>query len=197
VSFSGIIVILLPALLAGFRNSEVGTDTNYSVFVASQQLMGIDSLKSFIALIHSSSLFLRFDIGYSFLLLFLTKLFGNPQIILFILSFLTGLFVYLSLSKMRNECSQFIGEMVYLFTMYNASYNIIRQSLAMTIGLFSLAIVMNDEKYKYIKAIVLIGLAFLIHSSALICIIPIFVYLYYGRSKKHVMLKILLSYPYY
>lgn len=181
---SAFLIIFIPALLAGLRDYSVGTDTKNVIRTAVNLASNVDSFRSFLVFSQSNALFQRFDIGYSVFIFVLAKIFHNPQIVMFIISFLTGLFVYMSLYKMRYECSILMGELVYLFTQYNASYNMIRQSLAMAMGLWAIAIVLNGDKKRYLKACIIVLIAMLIHSSAFLSFIPILVYAFYSKQEQ-------------
>lgn len=180
---SAFLVIFIPALLAGLRDFSVGTDTKNVIRTAVNLASNVDSFRSFLVFSRTNALFQRFDIGYSVFIFILAKIFQNPQIVMFVISFLTGFFVYISLYKMRYECSILMGELVYLFTQYNASYNMIRQSLAMAMGLWAIAIVLNKDRKRYLKACIIILIAMPIHSSAFLSFIPILVYAFYSKQE--------------
>jgi uncharacterized membrane protein YqjE len=186
---SALFVILIPAILAGLRDYSIGTDTKNVIKSATNLAVNINSFKSFILFTQNNALFERFDVGYSVFVFILAKIFHNPQITMFIISLLTGLFVYLSLYKMRNECSILMGELVFLFTQYNASYNMIRQSLAMAMGLWALSIVLNEDERRYLKAIIIIVIAMLLHSSAFLSFIPIILYAFYNDYRRTSLFK--------
>lgn len=186
---SALFVILIPAILAGLRDYSIGTDTKNVIKTATELAENIGSFKSFLLFTQSNALFERFDVGYSVFIFVLAKIFHSPQITMFIISFLTALFVYLSLYKMRNECSILMGELVFLLTQYNASYNMIRQSLAMAMGLWALAIVLNEDSKRYLKAIIIILIAMLLHSSAFLSFIPILIYAFYNDHRKTSLFK--------
>lgn len=186
---SALFVILIPAILAGLRDYSIGTDTKNVIKTATELAENIGSFKSFLLFTQSNALFERFDVGYSVFIFVLAKIFHSPQITMFIILFLTALFVYLSLYKMRNECSILMGELVFLLTQYNASYNMIRQSLAMAMGLWALAIVLNEDSKRYLKAIIIILIAMLLHSSAFLSFIPILIYAFYNDHRKTSLFK--------
>lgn len=186
---SALFVILIPAILAGLRDYSIGTDTKNVIKTATELAENIGSFKLFLLFTQSNALFERFDVGYSVFIFVLAKIFHSPQITMFIISFLTALFVYLSLYKMRNECSILMGELVFLLTQYNASYNMIRQSLAMAMGLWALAIVLNEDSKRYLKAIIIILIAMLLHSSAFLSFIPILIYAFYNDHRKTSLFK--------
>ena len=100
------------------------------------------------------------------------KLNGTFPIVMFIISFLTILFIYKALLNEKEYISVGLGMAVFMFLYYQTSLNLVRQSLAISIGIYAITCL---AKEKYIKFIIYVFLATLFHKSALICLIVLLI----------------------
>lgn len=178
---SGATTILIPSIFAALRDYSVGTDT-IAIRKIFEITQNINSVRELIFLCQNDIFLKKVDIGYNFLSYLISKLFNDYHFMLFLISFLNGLLVYFSLYIMKNSCSIFLGEIIYLFTQYNASFNMFRQSIAMSFCLFAVAIVLSNIKKKYVVSLLIIVIASIIHSSAIIGCILIIPYWYFEKK---------------
>ena len=110
---------------------------------------------------------------------------------LFILQFILSTFVFkIAYDESKEDKGTFwLYIFAYLVFWYNTSFNIIRQSLAIAILLYAFRFLMK-EKYK--KYYLFVFLAFLFHSSSIICIfLPLLKKL--STSKKRILYLIIVS----
>ena len=169
-----LLAILLPALLAGLRASDIGTDVEYYIINNFEVARHVSSFKNYLPLIYAK------EPLYLAIVYIIAKVFGNIQVLLFTFSFLTILFVYLSVWKWKKNLSVPLFLLIYYFLYYNDSLNIIRQHLAMAIILYGIT---NLLEGKYRKYLIYIFIASLIHTAALVGIIFIICHWYVIGSK--------------
>lgn len=164
--FYSILVILFPTILAGVRADNVGTDVNVYV-------------KRFFSWAFSYDSFIKYnditnvETGYNFITYFVSRFSNDVHVLFFINQLIISSCIYLFSLKKRNDVKMWIVQCVYLFCFYNISLNIVRQSIAISIVLYSIALF--DEK-KYLKACIIYLLALTFHNSVLLAI-PIYIFL--------------------
>ncbi len=142
--------ILLPSLLAGFRDSGIGTDTEIYVDSVWRTVHRINSFDEFQKLYRQE----KFDdVEYGYLLLnFIGSRFGSSvQIIYFLSNFIVVLLVYCMAYENRKRASMVLIMVIFLFAYYNLYLNLVRQSLALAVGLYCFKYV---EQRKWIKIII-------------------------------------------
>lgn len=93
---------------------------------------------------------------------------GNVRVLYFIIEFIDVGFVMSFLWENRKKASVLMGFFVFTMMFYNISYNIVRQTMAVCICLYSFNAA-RDEKVK--KFLFLILTATLIHRSAIIMVL--------------------------
>lgn len=142
--------VLLPSLLAGFRDSGVGTDTEIYVDDVWRMVKGIDSFTD-LQRMYKQERFEDLEFGY-LLLNFIGSRFGSSVHIIY---FLTGLFVtllaYCTAYDNRKRASMVLIMAIFLFSYYNLYLNLVRQSLALSVGLYCFKYV---ERRSWIKIII-------------------------------------------
>ena len=142
-----ILISLLAAIFVGFRGQS-GTDTvmymaNYE-FGSTSITRWVEMEKGFILL---NQVFRKFGVPVEFFFIFI--------------SFLTNFFALLSINKLRDYINVYVASFVYFTTIYFQSFNIIRQTLAVSICLYAYVLFMDK---KYIASVILILIAAQIHS---------------------------------
>ncbi len=162
------LISLLAAIVVGFRG-ESGTDTvmymaNYE-FGPASVTRWVEMEKGFILL---NQFFRELRIPVEFFFIFI--------------SFLTNFFVLLSVNRLRNYVNIYVASFVYFTTIYFQSFNIIRQTLAVSICLYAYVIFMDRN---YITSIALILIAAQIHRTAYLCLaIIVAAILFRGRKSR-------------
>lgn len=126
----------------------------------------------------------RIEPGYILLNVIVKFLGGNEHVLFFIVEFLTILFVYLFLNTYNEKIDLGLGMITFLLFYYNYSFNAVRQSLAMSIGLYSFVYIDKKNIKKFLFFIIL---AMSMHIGALI-ILP-FYFLYNSLGKKSKMFR--------
>lgn len=166
-----VIAFIVLATISALRANSVGTDAA----MYTRAFSWIYSYKLDIALNKT-----RYEIGFVILCKVLSIIWNNPQILLMISSIIINLFITEFIYK--NSSNKRLSIILYvLLTTYFTYMNIIRQALAIAIILHFYEYLKKDKIKMYIIGIII---ATLLHSSAIIMLIPIFI-----RNKKQYNLK--------
>lgn len=170
----GLIAVLLVSIVAGLRHYTIGTDIEVYVLPVFQIAKSYPyGLKEFLSINFN-------EIEASFLALEYVgaKIFGTPSFVLFILSFLTNLFIFLGIKNFKS-CPQWLQWFTYCFLYYNISLNMMRQMLAMAVIFYLFS---KIEKLNFKNIVVLLLLAYLFHRSSSVAIAMVLLY-YLMKSK--------------
>lgn len=166
-----ILIILLPSLLGGLRDIEVGTDNiNYN---KAFKFCYNKDLSFLLSADHEIPSAANFEKGFVILLWLLSR-FGNDFFIFaFGTSLITFTFIFLSLDYFRERYSMTVMILIYFFIFCCNFFNYVRQGIAFSIVLFSLRYVEKKQPFKYFISL-LFAMSF--HRSAVcaILIYPIF-----------------------
>ena len=160
-------IIILPSILAGMRDNDIGTDISYyaeKVFYSSNKEP--DSMNGEI----DSAFYILSYISH-----FISNRFG---FFLFLIEAWILSFYCFALHLMRKHLSITIAITMFMLLNYNQSLNIMRQYMALSVLLCCLAYLLKKE---YRKSIFFFILAYLCHSTSIIAFI--FYILYWGYSK--------------
>lgn len=159
------IAIILPALLAGFRDESIGTDTaNYLFYF--EQASGYNSYGDY----YQDFIFI--EPGFLLLNYIVSQCGGSAETYLFITHlFIIGI-VYISAFIWRKYINPTWVMFIFYFIMYNESLNAVRQYAAITFILLAFSIYAVKRKLLLASIIAILSLSF--HYSAIICIILIF-----------------------
>lgn len=162
----GIFVILPLALLGAFRDKDVGTDLMY---------YAIPIWNDAVSSVNRGSELTWYGVEKSYLLLnYACALVSSKlQFFLFVLQALTLLPIFLAAVKVRRYASPVLIMFLYLFVMYNATFNLMRQSMALSVSLLAFVYLFLERKK---SAYVLYVLALLLHVSAIISLLVLGVY---------------------
>lgn len=176
--------ILIPSFFAALRGMSVGTDTYMYAVEFFEPAINATSFKHYQEIL-STLRYGSIEIAYVWLNYVVAKLTGNAQVLLFIYSFLTNLFVYLGLNSIFNRKSQItLGWLIYFCALYCFSLNIMRQQLAGALLFYGVTQLM---KGKYISYFVCLVFAFLSHNSAILgfVFLPIHEIIRFFKTKEY------------
>lgn len=154
-----IILTIITSLVAGFRDTT-GTDSAMYkyMFITNDYHLNING-----QICRAVSV----EKGYIFINSLARKIMPYSMF-LFCISFVTIYLLILCIDRYRNDINVYIAALVLYTTIYLTSFNIMRQGLAISIGLFGFFEYLNDKK---ITALVFIIVAILIHTSAIILLL--------------------------
>lgn len=137
-----IIAILFPSLLAGFRNSGIGTDTLVYVDKIWYNMLHINSFIEFINAYYNGI----FDESSEFIYLLInwgtSKLGNDVQWIYFTTNLCVILPIYCAIYDHRKKGPMWLSMTIFLLLYYNSSLNLVRQSIALALCVYS---------YKYLE----------------------------------------------
>ncbi|NFN05203.1 EpsG family protein [Clostridium botulinum] len=160
-----IIAILLPTMLAGFRDYNIGTDVNvYAVPMFNDAIRYIN-LADY--LLHSSQAIFSEPL-YGTMNFIISRFTINPFWILFSISLIINSFTFLGCYKYKNKIKLWFLMFLFYFTFYNLSLNMMRQSIAISIIFYATNFIFEKKINKYyLWVIVAIGF----HTSGIIAIV--------------------------
>ena len=184
-----IIGILIPCLLAAFRDYSVGVDTeNYAV-----------NIVSLAAHTHNFQLVYLNNGGgtellYVLLIYIVTFFTSEGALVLFLLQMLSIVPVFIAAVKLRNKMSVLLVMGTYFFMFYNNSLNLCKQSIACSFLLLAVSYlyVEDAEKYKKIKSLSCILLAIMFHKATLYGIAIIFICRWVSKTNKRIFLRMII-----
>lgn len=158
-----ILALLFPVLLAGFRDSTVGTDTqNYITFF--DIAIGQPSLKNYIDSVPD------LEIGYVLLTYLSAKITLFSQVYLIIVSAFILIPVYLAAFNLKNKLNPTMVMSVFYLLFYNESLNLMRQYLAMGIILLAVSYLILNKKMLFFIGM---SIAISFHTTAILAL-PIY-----------------------
>lgn len=159
------IAVTLPALLAGYRDEVIGTDTANYVFYF-EQAVTYNSFGDY----YNDFIFI--EPGFLMLNYIVSLLGGSTITYLFLVHLLIVATIYISAFLWRRYMDPTWVMFIFYFIMFNESLNAVRQyaAIAMVLLAFSLYAV----KQKKLLAFIVAPLALMFHYSAIVCVILIF-----------------------
>lgn len=173
------IAVLLPSALAGCRSSGIGTDTLIYADQVWDMVVSCDDWKTLISLFAVGALG-DIEIGY-LILNFITRIFStNLNAMYFTTNFIVVLFFYLSAYDNRKQAPMWLVMTLFFFLYYNLSLNIIRQSIAFSLTMYSFKYI---EQRKWKKYIVWQLITFTMHNTAFLNLLLLPLY-FIPRIKK-------------
>lgn len=158
------ISIFSLCFVAAVRDLSVGTDIY--VYVTRLYNVSLNYSNVFLYLKNCNS-----DILFA-LIVYLGSLTKNINIVLFLIQFAGVIPIYIYSYKVRKKYSFTLNILIYLLTMYCVSFNLMRQSIAISICLLSYFYF--DEGNKK-KSIILLIIATLFHKTAFIFVFALII----------------------
>ncbi len=181
-----VLSILIPTLLAGLRDYEIGTDTMH-YFNLKRYWLGAVSADSLGA-------YMKYymGIGYGeplFALLcgFVAQVFGNYSVLLFLVHTVIMTGFYIGAYRFRKEVNPVFVLVVFYLLYYSHSLNIMRQYMAMAIVFAALA---DITQRKYLRYCICVAVAVLFHTSALLGLGILAIHWYIHCDWKRYVLKV-------
>ena len=167
-NISAVFAILIPSLLAGLRDSSIGTDTivYYDIYdIASSA----ESYSSFLLTLNTEYFY--------YIISHVAKYMGGFEFLLFLYQGLTIIFIYNVAYKYSHNLNVFLVFTLYFFLFFNFSLNIMRQCLAMGY-LLNISVLLLERKPCRFMFFAILGLIF--HTSEII--VATFIYVIYWLS---------------
>ena len=172
-----IIGILLPCLLAAFRDLSIGTDIKVYI----QPLFNSASWYSdfYTYFLHPNSSIN--DILYLLLTFICQHLSKNISFLFFMIELLVVVPIYLTLLRSNKESNNIIlGMFIFYMFFYNATFNMARQSIALAFSVLAMTYLNEKKDFKFILLSII---AYLFHSSAIVMLLIYIFYKYKNNIK--------------
>lgn len=168
--------ILIPALLAGFRSTSIGTDVEHYVIKDFKIALNVSDYRKFM------SLGLAREPLYLTIVHIVARLNGNIHFLLFVFHFIFMICIFYGGYKHKDKISLPLLLLAIYLLFFNHSLNLIRQYLAIAI---IFAGIKKIEEKKYFKFTFFVMIAFLFHKSTIIALtLPIIHFLVSSGSEK-------------
>jgi hypothetical protein len=154
------IMITFLVLVVGTRSISHGSDT----------VRYAELFSSFMSWNGNTTMGLRLESGFTFFAKWLSLIFGDIQTVIFFFALMFGMAWLLTFYVWRRGSSVFFCTFLFisLFYTYNLGGNIIRQGIAIPLGILSMYFMFVGRRYLSV-VFFLVGLSF--HSSALVLFI--------------------------
>ncbi|GHV12258.1 hypothetical protein AGMMS49938_04450 [Fibrobacterales bacterium] len=170
-----ILAAIIPAVLAAVRDDSIGTDTLVyanPVFADALTAPNINGMEErWDGWIAKSYLWMNF---------IMSRITTHVEWVHFLIAFMECMVVILALNNCKRYCSIWIGMLVYFCFFYVGSFNLIRQYLACSMGLFAVTFLLkNKPLYFYL----IIAISMLFHTSNALFVFIHLVYLYTNHFK--------------
>lgn len=147
-------------LIQGLRSTEVGTDT----------IMYTEVYNNYLHSEYYAFCFTHFESGFQLLYNFLHRVSADEQGLLITISAITmvgfGYFIY------KNSKDVLMSTFLFACMFYPNSFNVSRQYLALSLSINSYELI---REKKYIKAALLVAVAFSIHQTSILMLVPFFI----------------------
>lgn len=156
-----LIALFIPCFIAGARALTVGRDVqSYFLVLFNGFIRG----ESFFTVTARANV----EFGYS-LLIYISSIFKNISVSLFITQLFICFPIYLLAYKKRQTYSITFIIFIFLITLYSLSFNLLRQAIAISFIIYGISL--YEEKNK--KWIIYFLLAVSFHYSAIICLLMV------------------------
>ena len=192
-----ILAIIIPCILAGLRNTKVGTDVEVYVqqlfYFAKQSSSYNEFLTCKWWWIYRIKYVADFESAFTLFVYFTQKLTDNIQMVMFGIQVLISVPIYYVLKKIdktkKNIC---FAMFIFYFSFFNVGLNTMRQYIAIAFIFYGTACLMYDKKnIGTIKFFLNLFIAYFFHNSSIFSILIYFIYTILNfNEKKEVFIKI-------
>lgn len=168
-AFVGILVL---SFLAAVRDDDIGKDIPVYLLPAFEWAYKFP----FLEFIKIGNL----ELGFMTIVFLFTKIFRDYHYILFFLELIVDILVFTYAYKRRKKASFFLIIIIFIFLYYSETLVMIRQGVALMIGLLSIELL---QEKKYISTFALFVLALLFHTTSILLLILYFIVILENTSK--------------
>ena len=192
------IALLLPALLAGLRDSSVGTDTKSYIQIF-KNAVGLNNRTAFF---ENTGM----EDGFNAFIYLISRLTNNVFWMLFLCELFACFFVWKAIDENVVEQYKVFAMLLYYLLFYSYSLNMIRQMMAMSILLFSYQYIKQRKLLKFLLCVII---SFFFHKASVIGLVLYPIYSVclqndtielqkeYGSRKSSLFKKIIYKYRYF
>lgn len=177
--------ILIPCVIAGFRDPSIGTDVQVYVKPLFERAQKSTNFLEY----YNSNIYYyswradpvkSFEIGYVILNYIIAKLFNHLAVMLFIIHAFIIIPIYKALKVYSKKVPLWLGMAVFYFMFYNRSLNAMRQFMALSLLIYAFHYLQNKCYLKY-SAVVIFAILF--HNSAVVGFGIMFIYMYINNKR--------------
>lgn len=181
-----IIGILIPCLLAALRDYTIGTDVEiyvHPLFIAAGRSTSFTNY--YISMTGVT------DFLYLLVTYICSRISQDIGVLFFILELLVILPIYIALKKrFKNSNCVILGLLLLFLFFYNQSYNMVRQSIAISFITLGLLHLDHNENKRFFLCLII---AQLFHNTALIFILVFILYKFISSKKINPKIKLLIE----
>lgn len=170
------------AVIAGLRTTVIGTDLQgYGVYCFNLA----KNYNHFSPYYNYLKNTIKIEYGYDLLNYCVSRISGNINVFLFILSLFTLIPFFLGAFNMEKDYQiSVVLQTIFYFSMfYGYSLNLLRQSVAISWGFLSLTLLFKKKNVNFLKVCIPLIVAVSFHRTALILIIILEVYYYFSIDR--------------
>ncbi len=190
-----LIALSIPCLIAALRANTIGTDTSVYLVQISNAALQSDNFREYLNVTWLSSWRYKsvadYEIGFTVVVYIVAKIFHSITAVKFVVQALMVFPIYFALKKMEKERYMWLSFLVYSCMMYNSSYNVARQFIAMPFVLLAFSYAVQKQ---YWSALAFEISAVLFHTSAVLGILIYGLYVFVNKDVPIRMLKVFRSY---
>lgn len=158
------LALLIPSIIAGVRDYSIGTDVLLYGNYWFEKACSYSSMYHYLMKAQEYSV----GIGYASVNYLVSRFSSSPHMFYFVYELLQVTVLYNALKPYMEKISVSYAFLIYYFLFFNNSLNILRQTMAIIIVLYSYKFARKEE---FIRFIIMIILAYSFHSSAIIGIV--------------------------
>lgn len=152
-----ILALIITGLLAAFRGSTGSDSAMYRIAYESGG-KGVFRWS-------------EFEPGFLMLIKIMRSLHFPYQAFFFVMQTITSVFIFKAIMNEKENINVPVAVLIYMTDLYLTSFNMMRQAVAVAMGLYAFSAYCKGKR---IRSIILICFATLFHKSALICFIIVF-----------------------
>lgn len=168
-----ILSIVVLSILAGIRDTTIGTDVNVYVKPV------FDFYTKHGILAFTEHLYINAEIGYKIFNYLVAIITNNFSILLFLIQFFILMFSFLGIKKLYPK-NYILAYSIFILTFYNRTLNIVRQSMALALCIYALHYLFKED---YKRFFITVAIASLFHKSSLIFIVIFIIYILIIKKK--------------
>ena len=183
--------LAIPCVLAAIRYNTIGTDVNVYLSQMTEAAISSNGFSDYMAREWTSYWLVRkvsnYEIGFSILVYLSAKIIPDVHFVQFVLQVFTVVPIYLAIkSYYEEDCvyALIFGLSVYFLMFYNYSFNMMRQSIAMSLSLLAFVKYIKKEKVAFLFCTLL---SVLFHFSSVIGFIVCLLYSFCIESKNEII----------
>ena len=169
-----LISFLAPTILAAFRGYNVGTDISIYGKLYFDLAAVTKSMSNYLVLYKSV------EYGYLIINFIVSRIINNFNFFLFVVQFIINFGVFYYIYNKEDDVPKYLKLMTYLFFFYNITFNIIRQSVAISIFLYAMFMA---EKKAYLKSVIILFFAVFFHISIIATFPIVFLMMVFNSSR--------------